>query len=232
MRHILFARRCRRAWMRVLLSFIVWAVLVWGLGVVRFRRPIVRWQMKRIEAALRAANPEWTGGLFNRYGAVEEWAAPVMACRHLSFQHSLPRDLSLLRWLAPRSLALQNTRTDDLSPLAGMPLTWLECYCTRVDDLSPLRGMALTNLNASHTRVADLSPLRGMPLRTLNLNHTRVRDLAPLKGMPLEELHLAGTAVDDLAPLAGMPLRFLNIHDTPAARKPLPEGFVRAIREP
>ena len=156
---------------------------------------------EELDAALKAANPDYTGegGLVIRNGRL---IVSINSCR--------VRDLAPLRGLALQKLYCRDNPIFDLSPLEGMPLEDLRCGDTLVSDLAPLRGCPLASLGCSGTAVSDLSPLRGMPLRWLDCSFTRVTDLSPLAGMRLRSLNVQEQAIRDFSPLLRVPLDSLS----------------------
>jgi len=134
-----------------------------------------------LHAALRAANPDYTGE-----AQVKTKDGKIVEVR------------------------MDSCGIRNLSPLAGMPLTFLYCDRNRIEDLSPLEGTAIASLTCRGNRISNLSPLRDLPLTSLNCTRNPIKDLSPISNLHLELLRFEDTDVTDLTPLAKMRLEAVS----------------------
>jgi Leucine-rich repeat (LRR) protein len=143
-------------------------------------------QVKEVEAALKAINPDFDGPLTPRIvkDTVIELTLPADRVMDLTPVRALPR----LRRLNCAGSAPGKGKLDDLWPLYGLSLKELAIPSTAVRDLTPLRGLKLEALNLANTPVSDLSALQEMQLKTLDIRKVPVTDLSPLLGLPLKDL--------------------------------------------
>ncbi|MEE9603173.1 MAG: leucine-rich repeat domain-containing protein [Thermoguttaceae bacterium] len=162
----------------------------------------------QLEAALRAKNPGYQGGM--RVGP-----GPDSAFGAVMIHDPTVRDISPLSGLPLDALDLSFCHISDISDLKGMPLTKLFLEGTAVSDISVVKEMPLEILYLASTRVKDLSPLAGsQTLKQLYLMNTKVTDLTPLKDTKLESLWLTGSGVTGIGPLKTVPLISLTLADT------------------
>ncbi len=157
-------KRCLRAWGLVLLGAAVLAAGWWAYRA-RFREPVVRWRTRRIEAALRRANP----------------GSP-----HLSVYCGYDQELSLL---AAIGMPVETTLR---FRLLGEPRV-LEIYGEDIRDLSPLRGLRPELVRLEMIPALAPQALRRLRPRQLSLYGTKIADLSALKGMPLKKLSIIFT---------------------------------------
>jgi hypothetical protein len=177
--------------------------------------PIPEERLRRVEDALRKANPKAAGLALSVQGLAGSIAVDLSDNPEL-------RDISPLRGLPIAELNLDRTDVRDLGPLEGMAIGWLQASSVSgaevaLTDLTPLTGMPLAGVTLNYHRgIRDISALSAAPLRMVQLGETQIVSLEPLAGKALEILSLGGsashpTAVRTIEALRGMPLKTVNL---------------------
>lgn len=184
---------------------------------------------EKVQAALKAANPEYEGkGNFGiRNGKLT--MIHLMGCKGIT-------DLSPLKEFplsSVRNLILYRTKgIKDLSPLAGCKLQQANLEgCDQITSIAPLAGMPMRSFRMCAKGISDLSPLKGMPLRHLDIGYygQKVTDISVLEGMPLADLRLDNCPeLTDISAIRDMPLTLLSLQRSRAIKDFSPlEGLTK-----
>lgn len=140
------------------------------------------------------------------------------------------KDFSALKGKNLTNVYINQVPFMDLSVLESTPVEVLIIHSINLlsfESIKSLKNLRWLDL-ADCKNLKDISQLENLvALNYISLSNTRVDNIEALKNLRmLKNVYLNDTQVSDLTPLTGMRLEHLDIRNSPAANKALPDGLV------
>jgi len=139
------------------------------------------------------------------------------------------KDISTLKGKSLTSVLFDHVSIVNLSVLEKMPLKVLiirSANLFSIESIKSLENLKWLDLSGCE-RLEDISPLENITtLDHISLSKTKVSSIEALKNLKmLKKIDLSDTQVSDLNPLVGIDIQRLDIRNSPAVVKPLPENL-------
>lgn len=140
------------------------------------------------------------------------------------------KDFSALKGKNLTNVHINQVPFMDFSVLQNMPIEILVIHASNLlsfESIKLLKNLRWLDL-ANCKNLKDISPLEDIvTLNYISLSNTPIDNIEALKNLKmLKNIYLNDTQVSDLTPLTGMHLEYLDIRNSPAASKSLPEGLI------